>query len=599
MFQTFQVIARPEQGPPRLEALRAAMATAGMAAFVVPHDDAFQGEYVAPRDERLAWLTGFTGSAGFAAVTAQDAGVFVDGRYRVQVREQVAETFTPVHWPETTLADWLCARLVAGDGVGFDPWLHTVRAVDDLDGKLSAKGIALTPVANPVDALWDDRPDPPAAPMRAQGDDLTGQSHADKRAQLAAGLRDKGHRAVVLTASDSIAWLTNTRGGDIARNPVTQAYAILHDDGRLDLFVGTGKADGIAGHLGNAVSVHDIGDFADALTMLKGPVAIDPAKVAQAIADTLAQAGVEMAHAVDPCALPKARKTDAEIAGAREAHLRDGAVMAEFLAWIDAEAPKGHLTETAVVTRLEEMRAATGALKDISFETIAGAGPHAALPHYRVTEESDRGVRLDELLLVDSGGQYADGTTDVTRTICVGAPPADAVECYTAVLRGMIAISMARFPRGVGGAHLDALARQYLWAMGRDYDHGTGHGVGAYLCVHEGPQSLSRKSDLAFAPGMILSNEPGYYREGAFGIRIENLLVVRAAPAIAGGDDRDMLAFETLTWVPLDRRLIDAGALVRAERDWIDGYHADTLAKIGPRVGAHVLDWLTAACAPL
>ncbi|SMY07732.1 aminopeptidase P family protein [Flavimaricola marinus] len=599
MFQTFEVTSRPEQGPPRLAALRRAMVEQGLDTLIVPREDAFQGEYVAPCDERLKWLTGFTGSAGFAVVTRDVAGVFVDGRYRVQVCSQVAPEFTPVNWPEVNLADWLTKHLTSGAVVGFDPWLHTVKAIADLEAKLAPAGITLRPGPNLIDPLWEDRPAPPKPPFSAYPIENAGEPHAEKRARLAKSLRDAGQPAAVLTLPDSIAWLLNIRGADIERNPVPQCYAILYDDAKVLLFAHPGKTDVIVQHLGPDVTTHPIDQFEAALAGLFGPVRLDPASAPEAVRAILEAAGTDIARAQDPCSLPKACKNPVELEGARAAHLRDGAAMVQFLAWLDAEAPKGGLTEIAVVEALEGFRRATNALRDISFETICGAGEHGAIVHYRVTEDTDRPVRNGELLLVDSGGQYLDGTTDITRTIAVGPPPEDAAESYTAVLQGMIAISRARFPRGVTGGHLDSLARFPLWTLGRDYDHGTGHGVGAYLSVHEGPQRLSRISDVPLDEGMILSNEPGYYREGAFGIRIENLIAVIAAPKISGGDDRDMLAFETLTWVPFDRRLILTDRLSPQERDWINWYHAATLQHIGPRVDDATLIWLTQACAAL
>ena len=599
MYQTFDAGGRPEQGPPRLERLRAALAEQGIDGCLVPRADAWQGEYVAPCDERLAWLTGFTGSAGFAVILPDIAGVFVDGRYRVQVRTQVADVYTPVPWPETKAGPWLAEHAAKGAQIGFDPWLHTVQEVTALRAALDGPGIVLTAIANPVDAIREDRPAPPEAPFFAYPAEMAGLDHAAKRADLAGGLRKAGHRAVVLTLPDSIAWLLNIRGADVPRNPVPQGFAILHDDGRCDLFCRPGKADDLRAHLGDAVAVLPQDGFLAALEGLEGPVRIDPASCPQIVADTLAQAGVAAVQGDDPCILPKARKTPAEIAGTRAAHLRDGAAMVEFLAWLDAEAPKGELTEIGVVTALEGFRRGSNLLRDVSFDTIAGAGPHGAIVHYRVTAATDRTIVPGDLLLVDSGGQYLDGTTDITRTVIVGAPEDDQAVSFTRVLQGMIAVSRARFPRGIAGRDLDALARAPLWTMGRDYDHGTGHGVGVYLCVHEGPQRISRKSEVALEPGMILSNEPGYYREGGWGIRIENLIAVREAPPLDGADDRDMLDFETLTWVPIDRRLIRADLLSVDERDWINRYHADTLGRIGPEVGETARSWLEAACAPL
>lgn len=594
MFQTFEAQSSPEQGPPRLAALRTVMAQRGFDVFLVPRADAHQGEYVTPRDARLEWLTGFSGSAGFCAVLPHVAGVFIDGRYRVQVRTQVADVYTPVHWPETQLADWLTAQLPGGGTLAYDPWLHTVSEIAGLREKLA--DFSLVATDNLVDMIWEDQPPPPEAPFTAHALEHAGETHAAKRARLAA---DMCETAAVLTLPDSIAWLLNIRGTDIARNPVPQAFAILHKNGRVALFAGAGKTDAIRDHLGPDVTTHDINSFSAALGRLDGKVLIDKRTCPDIVATVLRKAGCNVVEGHDPCILPKACKNDTEIAGAKTAHMRDAVAMVRFLAWLDTEAPKGGLTEIDVVKALEGFRMQTNALRDISFETICGAGPHGAIVHYRVTEETNRPVAQGELLLVDSGGQYVDGTTDITRTMAIGTPTDDHKACYTRVLQGMIAISRIRFPQGVGGQHLDALARAPLWLAGQDYDHGTGHGVGSYLSVHEGPQSISRRSDVALKEGMILSNEPGYYREGAFGIRIENLIVVVPAPALAAGDKRDMLAFETLTYVPFDRALIDTDLLTDAERVWIDRYHADTLSLLAPRLDAQTHDWLTRACAPL
>ncbi len=593
MFQTFDSASSPEQGPPRLAALRRAMAAAGYDAYLVPRADAHMGEYVAPCDARLQWLTGFSGSAGFCAVTPDVAGVFIDGRYRVQVRGEVdPDAFTAVHWPETTLADWLIGQLPDGGVVGFDPWLHSIDELRKIREKLDPAGITLRPGANLIDPLWDDRPARPAAPIRVQPDDLAGETHASKRARLA---DPQAH--VVLTLPDSICWLLNIRGGDIPRNPVVQAFAVLGPDSAVQLFTEAPADAAVLAHFGDVVTRHPYHGLRDYLDALKAPIRLDPKSAPESLRLTISQDALR--EAPDPCILPKARKSTAEIAGARAAHLRDGAAMVRFLTWLDAEAPKGRLTEIGVVKALEGFRRDTNALRDISFETICGAGPHGAIVHYRVSETSNQSVKPGELLLVDSGGQYLEGTTDITRTVIVGKPTGEHRACYTRVLQGLVAISRARFPAGVAGCHLDALARFPLWTAGMDYDHGTGHGVGAYLSVHEGPAGLSRRSDTPLEAGMILSNEPGYYREGAFGIRIENLIVVQDAPALPGADDRKMLAFDTLTHVPFDRRLIDVSLLSTAEQDWIDRYHAATLSLIGPRVDGAVRDWLTAACAPL
>lgn len=599
MYQDFTVRSAPEHGPARLGLLRGELRKAGLAGFLVPRADAHQGEYVAECDARLGWLTGFTGSAGFCIALQGVAGVFIDGRYRVQVRAEVSlDVFTPVNWPEVKPGPWLIEHLPEGGRVGFDPWLHTLKEVEDLRNALAGSGVDLVESANLVDAIWADRPAPPQAPARLHPAEFAGETSASKRARLGAALGQQGAKAAVLTLPDSISWLLNIRGADIPRNPVVQSFAVLHASGHLTLFADPAKfAPDLRAALGPEVTLRPMAAFAPALRTLDGPVLIDPTSAPLAVALELQDAGVAMIRADDPCLLPKARKTAAEVAGMEAAHARDGAAMVEFLAWLEAEAPKGSLTEIDVVTALENFRRATNALLDISFDTICGAGPNGAIVHYRVNEATNRPVTPGEVLLVDSGGQYVDGTTDITRTVAVGTVPEAAADAFTRVLQGMIALSRARFPRGVAGSHLDALARAPLWAAGLDYDHGTGHGVGAALCVHEGPARISRVSDVPLAPGMILSNEPGYYREGAFGIRIENLILVEEAPKL--GDGRDQLAFRTLTWVPIDRRLILAEMLSRDERDWLNAYHAEVLARIGPLVSEGARGWLNAACAPL
>ncbi len=597
MFQSFDNPASPGEGQGRLAALRQVMAAEGLSGFLVPRADAHQGEYVADCDARLGWLTGFTGSAGFAVVLPDLAGVFIDGRYRTQVKAQVdLRAFTPVPWPEIQPGSWIREHLAAGS-IGFDPWLHTGDEIRRLEAALEGSAVQLRPCGNLVDRIWSDRPAPPFAPAFEQPLALAGESPVEKRRRISAALTEKGEAAAVITLPDSICWLLNIRGGDVPRNPVVQAFAVVFADGRVTLFTEPTKFDAeLRAALGPEVSLRPAAALAPALRSLPGPVRVDPMTAPLAIAQELAEAGIAISPGQDPCILPKARKNAAEIAATREAHLRDGAAVCEFLAWLDREAP-GELTEIAVVEALEGFRRATNLLHDISFDTICGAGPDGAIIHYRVTGETDRALQDGELLLVDSGGQYQDGTTDITRTIAIGDPGDEARDCYTAVLRGMIAVSRARWPRGLSGRDLDPLARQFLWMRGLDYNHGTGHGVGAFLSVHEGPQRLSRISEVALEPGMILSNEPGYYREGAFGIRLENLIVVTEAPAL--GDLRDQLAFETLTWVPFDRRLIPDGVLSADERDWLDAYHARVKALIGPRLSPGALSWLEAACAPL
>ena len=584
MFQSFDAATTPDQGPPRLAALRRHMEADGLDAVLVPRADRFQGEYVAPADARLEWLTGFTGSAGFAVVTTSDCALFVDGRYTVQARAQADAEIDIVPWPKTKLHEWLADRPSIRT-VAYDPWLHTVSQIETLATPLERKGVALRAVPNPVDAVWPDRPAPPDAPAMPYPAEHAGATGAEKRARIAGILRDAGHAAAVLTQPDSICWLLNLRGGDVPRIPVVHAMAVIHDDGRVDLDVAPGKVAGV--DLDAEVTVRPLGD---AIADITGTVRIDPATCPMRIKGLLDEAEISVEAGDDPCALPKARKTPAELDGARAAHLRDGAAMCRFLAWLDRQAP-GAFTEIDAVRALEGFRRQTNALRDISFDTIAGSGPNGAIVHYRVTEGSDRAVSPG-LLLVDSGGQYLDGTTDITRTIAIGEPPEEARAIFTSVLRGMIAVSRARFPQGTAGRDLDPLARQHLRAEGLDFDHGTGHGVGAYLSVHEGPARISRLGEVPLEPGMILSNEPGYYREGAFGIRIENLIVVAPAEAEAG---REFMGFETLTLAPIDLRLVDPGALPRAERAWLDAYHARVAREIAPLLDGPDADWLARA----
>ena len=469
MFQTFTSSADPSKGAARLAALRQRLAAEGLAGFLVPRSDAHQGEYVAPRDERLSWLTGFTGSAGFAVVLADVAGVFIDGRYRLQVQGQVdLSAFTPVPWPETLPGAWITAHLASGD-LGFDPWLHTAEEI----GKLEAAGVSLRPVVNMVDAIWPDQPPPPMGRAFPHPEALAGASSAEKRARLAENLRAAGQRAAVITLPDSICWLLNIRGADVPRNPVLHGFAILHDDARVTLYAEAAKFDAeTRAHLGSHVTLRPVSAFVPALHSLQGQVRLDKGSAPLAVAQELEEAGVALVWGDDPCKLPKACKTGAEIAATRSAHLRDGAAMVRFLHWLDT-APEG-LTEIAVVKALEGFRRDTNALHDISFDTICGAGPNGAIIHYRVTEETDRPVTPGELLLVDSGGQYQDGTTDITRTLAIGVAGAEEGACYTRVLQGMIAISRARFPKGVAGRDLDALARAPLWLAGQDYDMAPG-----------------------------------------------------------------------------------------------------------------------------
>ncbi|MCX7559364.1 aminopeptidase P family protein [Sulfitobacter sp. F26204] len=596
MFQSFEVTARPEQGPPRLSALRDELDAEGLDGFLVPRADAHQGEYVAPHDDRLTWLTGFTGSAGFCCVLQAVAGVFIDGRYRTQVKAQVAPVYTPVPWPEVSLADWLKEQLPDGGTIGFDPWLHTPNQITQARDALKGSGVFLQPGTNLVDRIWKDQPPPPMQVAKAHPVEFAGESHAVKRERLAQDLAESGQSAAVITLPDSHNWLLNIRGADIPRNPVAHGFAVLHRDATVDLFMAAAKVEGLADHLGPQVRCHPPETFLEAITALQAPVRLDRQSAPMIVAETL---GDKAVWGDDPCALPKACKNDAEIKGTAQAHLRDGAALCETLAWLDMQSP-GSITETQLVTHLEAERRKDNALRDISFETIAGTGANGAIIHYRVTEETDSHLQEGDLIVLDSGGQYLDGTTDITRTIAIGRPPKEACAAFTRVLAGMIAMSRLRWPEGLAGAHIEAVGRVPLWQAGQDFDHGLGHGVGAYLSVHEGPQRLSRVSLVPLQAGMILSNEPGYYREGAFGIRLENLLVVRPAPALSEGDaHRKMFVWETLSFVPIDKRLIVAELLDPAALAWLNSYHAEVAEKIGPRVSPETKLWLDAATAPI
>ncbi len=601
MFQSFDATSDPANGGPRLAALRSEMSRTGLDGFWVPRADAHQGEYVCDHDERLSWLTGFTGSAGFCIALTEVAGVFIDGRYRLQIQDQVDPAhFTPVHWPEVKPAHWLIENLPNGGRIGYDPWLHTQGSLDKVQEELGDSGITLQPCPNLIDAIWPDQPPQPRAKMVSHPVALAGAPHLEKLKSTAQALTKAGQNAVVLTLPDSIAWLLNTRGGDIDRIPVTLCFAILHDTGGLDLFLHPDKIDDrLLEHLGAEITVRTETEFTSALGNLTGTVRVDKDSAPAAVTRILLDANVDISYDIDPVILPKACKSEAEVAGARAAHIRDGVAMARFLAWIDETAATGSLSEIDVVTRLEDFRRDTNQLRDISFDTICGSGPNGAIVHYRVTHDTNRQIGSGDVLLVDSGAQYADGTTDITRTLAVGDVSPDAKRAFTLVLKGMIAISDLRFPDSLSGMFIDSFARAPLWSAGLDFDHGTGHGVGAFLSVHEGPQRISRLSDQVLLPGMILSNEPGYYRTGAFGIRIENLVVVQPAPEIDGADARKMNQFETLTLAPIDRRMIQTEMLTTAEINWLNGYHKRIVETLTPLCDSGTGTWLETACRPL
>lgn len=596
MFQSFTVTTSPDTGPARLEKLRQTMKSEHVDGFLIPRADAHFGENVAASSERLAWLTGFTGSAGFCAALLDKAGVFIDGRYTLQVRSQIdLNSYTPVPLLDVELSDWLIETLPNGGTIAYDPWLHSFDAIEKLAKATADYSITLKKSDNLVDRVWDDRPEPPKGKIHPQKIEFAGETSESKCQKIASELAKQGLNAAVLTLPDSIAWLLNIRGSDIANTPVTLCFAILHTNGTVDLFVDPEKCDDtLRAHLGTAVTLHTEAGFASRLAALNGKIGVDRDTAPVAVSDLLQQP----IWATDPCILPKACKNPTEIAGSRAAHIRDAAAMAEFLCWLESAAPTGNLTEIDVVQRLETFRRNTNALKDISFDTICGSGPNGAIVHYRVDKNSNRTIQSGETLLVDSGGQYEDGTTDITRTIAIGDVLQDTKRANTLILKGMIAITCARWPVGLAGRDLDSFARAALWQAGMDYDHGTGHGVGAYLGVHEGPQGIARRYMRPLEVGMIVSNEPGHYKEGAYGIRIENLLVI-TPPTIPKGGDRQMLGFETLTFVPIDRRLILAELLTTAERNWLNEYHAKVLEKINNLVSANTLTWLKSACAPI
>lgn len=593
----------------RLAALREELKRRGVDGFIVPISDEHMSEYVGEYAQRLGWLTGFGGSAGFAAVTLNHAAIFVDGRYTVQVREQVdGQLFDYKSVPAESLAGWLAEVCEDGARIAYDPWLHTWAWVEALEKQVNPKGVTLIPLAsNPIDAVWADRPEPSAAVATVHDETLAGRSSADKRAAVADWLVKEGHDAVVIPALDSVAWLLNIRGADVSHTPVALSYVIARKDGSAELFIAPEKVTPeLTRHLGNAVTIRDRGAFEAALSEYAGKsVALDPDFAVVGIAQALRAGGAKFAFKQDPTILAKAIKNPAEQAGQRDAQARDGAAVSRFLRWLEIEAPKGGVDELAAAARLQAFREEDPGLSDLSFDTISAAAGHAALPHYKVDEDSNIPIPPSSIYLVDSGGQYPGGTTDITRTVWVGPgePTAEMRDRNTRVLKGHIQLARAVFPQGTCGGQLDVLARQYLWEAGVDYAHGTGHGVGSVLAVHEGPQRIAKPSggqagtgQELFA-GMILSNEPGYYKPGAFGIRIENLVLVEERE-IAGMEGR-YLGFETLTFVPLDRKLIDKALLTAEEIAWVDAYHAQVRALLSPRLEGEDLAWVERETAPL
>ncbi|MEO9599834.1 aminopeptidase P family protein [Parasphingorhabdus sp.] len=582
----------------RLAALREQMQKDGLDGFVVPICDEHMSEYVGDYAQRLAWLTGFGGSAGSAVVLKDKAAIFTDGRYTIQVRDQVdGNLYEYVGTADQSIVDWLGANAPHDSKIGYDAWLHTQDWAKSAAAKLGKAGASLVTVKdNPLDQVWEDQPEPSLAKLDVQPDEFAGKSASEKRADIAAWLKAEGLDATVIAALDSVAWAFNIRGKDIANTPVPRGYAIVKADGSAELFVAPEKlTDDVRVHLGNAVALRDYSEFPDALAEYKGrAVGVDPERSVAAIFEQLAQAGANIVKKRDPTILAKAIKNETEVDGHKAAQARDGAALSQFLHWFSNEALSGGHDELSVAAKLAEFRGQSEKLEDLSFRTISGAGPNGALCHYSVNEETNRKIEDRTLYLVDSGGQYRDGTTDVTRTMAVGEPTAEMVKRYTQVLQGHIALAQAVFPKGTTGGQLDILARQYLWADGVDYAHGTGHGVGAYLSVHEGPQRIAAFGGFnePLVAGMICSNEPGYYKTDEFGIRIENLILVEER--IIDGAEQSMLGFETLTFAPLERRLIDVAMLSQSQRQWVDDYHAKVRATIAPQLDGDALQWLEA-----
>jgi Xaa-Pro aminopeptidase len=602
-IQTFHVKGGPEFGRANLPKLRQALKDAGLDGFIIPHEDEYNNEYLPANAERLTWATGFTGSAGAAIAMTDRAAVFVDGRYTEQVKNQVDnDLYQYADLTGEGLAGWIRSNAKRGEKIGYDPKLHSPDALARLDAAAERAGAELICVdQNPIDAAWEDRPAAPAEDVHPHPLAFSGEEHGDKRRRIAGDLDEAGADAAVITDPASIAWLFNLRGGDVSCTPLPLSSAVLERDGRATLFINEDKlTDAARAHLGNEIAVRPETEFGEGLKGLSGKtVRVDPAVSSVWVFQQLEQGGARVKRGPDPVSLPKACKNTVEIDGSKAAHIRDGAAIVRFLHWIDTKAQGGDVDEITAAVTLEAFRRGSTQLKDISFETISAAGPNGAFPHYRVNTASTRKLEPGSLYLVDSGGQYPDGTTDITRTVPIGQPNEAQRRHFTLVLKGHIALSMIRFPEGTTGGALDVLARAPLWMSGHDYDHGTGHGVGSYLGVHEGPQNISKRpSTVALKPGMIVSNEPGYYEVGAYGIRIENLQFVTPATDVAPHGDRKMLGFETLTMAPIHRGLVDVTLLTTEEMTWLDAYHTTVRENVLPLVDGETASWLLSACEP-
>lgn len=586
----------------RLEALRKELASRNLDGFVIPITDEHASEYVSDYAQRLAWISNFKGSAGTGVVMTDKAAIFVDGRYTIQVRQQVDEAlFEYCHLMENPPVKWLKGQVKEGQRIGYDPFLHTIGWVKATRKDLEARGAELVATDNPIDAAWDDQPGEPNAPVTSQDVKYAGLSHQEKRAKIAKAIKEKDAEAAIITQLDSIAWLFNIRSSDVARTPVSLAFAIIKDDGHATLYLDDSKVNSaLKAHLGNEIGITAKKEFLDGVRALgkSGKIVLaDPKTASSAIFDALKESGAKIVEGMDPVSLPKSTKNETELDGTRAAHIRDGAAVAKFLHWFSIEAPKGGLDEMAAEKKIREFREVNNDLLDLSFDTISAAGSNGALCHYKLTPETNLPVLLNSVFLIDSGGQYIDGTTDITRTVAVGDPGTEARDRFTRVLKGHIALATAKFPKGTTGTELDSFARRPLWEAGFDYDHGTGHGVGVFLAVHEGPGRISKAlNPIALVPGMIYSNEPGYYKAGEYGIRIENLVIVREVKL---SDEQEMMSFETITFAPIDKNMIEPSLLNEDEKSWFNDYHSEVWDKLSPLMEGEAKDWLKEATAAL
>ena len=593
-FQSFEDSSDREETPLRLSMVQTELKKNNLSGYLVPRSDVHQGEYVAACDERLSWLTGFTGSAGICIVGNDRAGVFVDGRYSIQAKKQTTSPFEVIQWNKKSFLQWIEKNIVKGE-IGFDPWLHSHKEIVALSEAFSDTDIGFVPSDNLIDKVWLTRPLKVSNETMSYPVKLAGLTAKDKCKQIAENIKFKEADAAVITLPDSIAWLLNLRGNDVIHNPIFHAFLIINGKGKIKLFCENENISNSISGLENFVKVSSVESFETALTKLKGSVLLDETTIPFAAVKILQSNGCKLIMGEDPIILPKACKNHVELKHARMCHKRDAVHMCEFLSWVDRQS-KSKFDEIDAVIELENIRRKDENLKEISFDTIAASGPNAALPHYRVNYSSNRTIKRGEVLLVDSGGQYLDGTTDITRTIAIGTQSKEVKDAFTRVLKGLIAISELKFPCGTSGRDIDAFARAPLWKIGQDYAHGTGHGVGHYLSVHEGPQRISKFSDVEFKEGMIVSNEPGFYKEGKFGIRIENLILVKDSELKT---DNPFLEFETLTFVPLDRRLISMSLLDSYELKWINKYHSQCWKRAKDLVTAPTKDWLKTMTRPL